>query len=75
MAEAQANRAIVHVDLDAFYAQVEQQRDPDRLRGKPTAVMQVNHALHSPCQGHCLARCSDVAVVEAGLSTLLAEQA
>ncbi|KAK9812531.1 hypothetical protein WJX73_006603 [Symbiochloris irregularis] len=42
MAEAQANRAIVHVDLDAFYAQVEQHRDPDRLLGKPVAVIQYN---------------------------------
>ena len=94
MAEAQAGRAIVHVDLDAFCkpclpcrfvrtrqglaanlqkclpacmstlshkvllgladAQVEQQRDPDRLLGKPTAVMQVH--LYSPaiCPLGCL---------------------
>ena len=42
MVRAQAESAVVHVDLDAFYAQVEQHRDPVRLLGKPTAVMQVS---------------------------------
>src|SRR6185312_9289030 len=36
MAEAET-RKIIHLDMDAFYASVEQRDDPD-LRGKPLAV-------------------------------------
>ncbi len=37
MAEISALRKIIHVDMDAFYASVEQMDDPN-LRGKPLAV-------------------------------------
>jgi DNA polymerase-4 len=37
MLEINSNRKIIHIDMDAFYASVEQMDDPE-LRGKPIAV-------------------------------------
>ncbi|XP_037406687.1 DNA polymerase eta-like isoform X1 [Triticum dicoccoides] len=39
--EPQEPRVIAHLDLDCFYVQVEQRRNP-ALRGQPTAVVQYN---------------------------------
>eukprot|EP00850_Spirogloea_muscicola_P015340 SM000116S24261 [mRNA] locus=s116:411715:415178:- [translate_table: standard] len=36
-----ASRVVAHLDLDCFYVQVEQRRQP-ALRGRPTAVVQYN---------------------------------
>lgn len=42
MQQLPTHKVLAHVDLDAFYAQVEALRDSDRLRGKPLGVVQYN---------------------------------
>ncbi|XP_047954916.1 DNA polymerase eta [Salvia hispanica] len=39
--ESSGSRVIAHVDMDCFYVQVEQRKQPS-LRGRPTAVVQYN---------------------------------
>ena len=39
---ASRSRKIIHIDIDAFYASV-QQRDNPELRGKPIAVSGARH--------------------------------
>lgn len=39
--ESSGSRVIAHVDMDCFYVQVEQRKQP-HLRGQPTAVVQYN---------------------------------
>ncbi|CAI9102870.1 OLC1v1001229C4 [Oldenlandia corymbosa var. corymbosa] len=40
--ESSDSRVIAHVDMDCFYVQVEQRKQPN-LRGQPTAVVQYNN--------------------------------
>ena len=46
-------RKIIHVDMDAFYASIEQ-RDHPEYRGKPIAVCRPERRAVSECVPPCL---------------------
>ena len=72
------SRCVVHVDLDCFYAQVEERREP-ALCGRPVVIRQKQLAVTSnyaarelaASRGHDLKKCASITQAQAACGAAL----